>query len=106
MGPEQDARTRMAAAVFTLVLVLLLLLIIITSDYSSIDDEDELDDEYPDWLEPPPLIVGEDNEWDGRDENGQIINRLVHFDFYLASPHWPTDSMGRSNQRLPRSLHP
>ena len=75
MGPEQDARTRMAAAVFTLVLVLLLLLIIITSDYSSIDDEDELDDEYPDWLEPPPLIVGEDNEWDGRDET--LSNPLI-----------------------------
>ncbi|MCK5414561.1 MAG: hypothetical protein KAJ35_04180, partial [Thermoplasmata archaeon] len=75
MGPEQDARTRMAAAVFTLVLVLLLLLIIITSDYSSIDDEDGPDDEYPDWLEPPPLIVGEDNEWDGRDET--LLNPLI-----------------------------
>ncbi|MCK4971451.1 MAG: hypothetical protein KAS77_13025, partial [Thermoplasmata archaeon] len=49
--------------------------IIITSDYSSIDDEDAPDDEYPDWLEPPPLIVGEDNEWDGRDET--LLNPLI-----------------------------
>ena len=109
MGPEQDARIRMAAAVVTLVLVLLLLLIIVTTDYSSIDNEDEQDDEYPDWLEPPPLIVGEDNEWDGRDEtltnpiiitNGTTLRvtrselRVELIDLVLGNQSWITVEEG------------
>jgi hypothetical protein len=76
MGPEQDSQIRTTAAIATVVIVVLLLLTILSSDLINIENEDDgPDNEYPDWLEPPPVILEEDDNW--KDKGETLANPLI-----------------------------
>lgn len=41
-------------------------MVVLTTDHSKLDDDEDLQDDVPEWLDPQPLVVASDERWEGR----------------------------------------